>query len=116
MTDKNKLKDRARDELFSHINRCGVLKAVEEEQRSWMDETMEYLGERYPDLADADLKELYAVGMRFCRPAIPHGRPGLGSAVISTGATAAPETSDAVEEAETAEILETPVDAEPVGA
>jgi hypothetical protein len=116
MTDKNKLKDRARDELFSHINRCGVLQAAEEEQRTWMDETMEYLGERYPDLSDADLKELYSVGMRFCSPAIPHGRPGQGSAVISTGGAAAPETSDAAAEPEPAEILETPVDAEPVGA
>jgi hypothetical protein len=124
MTDKNKLKDRARDELFSHINRCGVLQAAEDEQRSWMDETMEYLGERYPDLSDADLKELYAVGMRFCRPAIPHGRSGLGSAVISTGAADAPGTAEPVEgavseaegEAESAEMLETPVDAEPVGA
>lgn len=124
MTDKNKLKDRARDELFSHINRCGVLKAAEDEQRSWMDETMEYLGERYPDISDADLKELYAVGMRFCRPAIPHGRSGLGSAVISTGAVNAPSISEEVEEpaaedareTESAEMLETPVDAEPVGA
>lgn len=76
MTDRNKLKDRARDELFSHINRCGVLQAEEEDQKVWMDETIEYLGERYPDLGEADLKEIYTLGMRFCRPAIPHGRPG----------------------------------------
>lgn len=75
MTDREKLKDRARDELFSHINRCGVLRAAEDEQKQWMDETMEYLGERYPDLSDGDLRELYTVGMRFCRPAIPHGSP-----------------------------------------
>lgn len=78
MTDKNKLKDRARDELFSHINRCGVLQAAEEDQRHWMDETMEYLSERYPDLGDSDLRELYTLGMRFCSPAIPHGRPSVG--------------------------------------
>ncbi|TVR64946.1 MAG: hypothetical protein EA422_05240 [Gemmatimonadales bacterium] len=76
MTNKGKLKDRARDELFSHINRCAVLQAAEEDQQHWMEETMEYLAERYPDLADTDLQELYTVGMRFCRPAIPHGRPG----------------------------------------
>ena len=70
---KDKLKERARDELFSHINRCGVLRATEEDQRHWMDETIEYLGERYPDLTDADLGELRDIGMRFCRPAIPHG-------------------------------------------
>jgi hypothetical protein len=76
MSDKSKLKDRARDELFSHINRCGVLQADEEDQKHWMEETMEYLAERYPDLTDQDLQELYTLGMRFCRPAIPHGRPG----------------------------------------
>jgi hypothetical protein len=71
---KEKLKDRARDELFSHINRCGVLQAEVEDQRTWMDETIEYIGERYPELSDGDLGELHAVGMRFCKPAIPHGK------------------------------------------
>jgi hypothetical protein len=60
----------ARDELFSHINRCGVLTATVEDQSVWMDETIDYIGERYPDLADTDLKDLHAVGMRFCQPAI----------------------------------------------
>jgi hypothetical protein len=80
MTDRNKLKDRARDELFSHINRCGVLQAEADDQEHWMTETMDYLAERYPDLTEADLKELYTVGLRFCRPAIPHGRNGSDSA------------------------------------
>ena len=70
---KEKLLDRARDELFSHINRCGVLEAAEEDQRQWMDETIEYIGERYPDLTDTDLKGLHAIGIRFCKPAIKHG-------------------------------------------
>ena len=70
---KEKLKDRARDELFSHINRCGVLQASPEDQDTWMNETIEYLGERYPDLSDADLDDLRAVGTRFCKPAIRHG-------------------------------------------
>jgi len=65
--------DRARDELFSHINRCGVLQAGDDDQRQWMDETIEYIGERYPDLTDADMTELYNIGIRFCKPAIPHG-------------------------------------------
>jgi hypothetical protein len=38
-----------------------------------MDETIEYIGERYPDLTDSDLKDLHGIGIRFCRPAIPHG-------------------------------------------
>ncbi|HSR41928.1 MAG TPA: hypothetical protein VLL48_07145 [Longimicrobiales bacterium] len=73
---KEKLKERARDELFSHINRCGVLDASSDDQKTWMDETIEYLAERYPDLSDADLKELYGVGIRFCKPPIPHGAEG----------------------------------------
>ena len=68
-----KLKDRARDELFSHINRCGVLQASPDDQDTWMNETIEYIGERYPDLTDQDLGELRDVGMRFCKPAIQHG-------------------------------------------
>jgi hypothetical protein len=70
---KEKLLDRARDELFSHINRCGVLQAAEDDQRHWMDETIEYIGERYPDLSDSDLRGLHEIGTRFCRPAIAHG-------------------------------------------
>jgi|TARA_B100001013_G_scaffold278702_1_gene178794 hypothetical protein len=67
---KEKLLERARDELFSHINRCGVLKAVEGEQRQWMDETIDYIRERYPDLSEVDLSGLHEIGTRFCQPAI----------------------------------------------
>ena len=70
---KEKLFERARDELFSHINRCGVLQAEAEDQRHWMDETIDYIGERFPDLTDADLSGLHQIGMRFCAPAIAHG-------------------------------------------
>ena len=38
--------ERARDELFSHIHRCGVLQAHVDDQDSWMTETIEYLAER----------------------------------------------------------------------
>lgn len=67
------LLERARDELFSHITRCGVLEADEDEQRSWMDDTIGYLAERFPELKESQLEELRVVGLRFCRPAIPHG-------------------------------------------
>lgn len=66
--------DAARDELFSHINRCAVLKAEADQQREWMEETVEYLAERYPALGDAELEELRAIGMRFCSPVIAHGK------------------------------------------
>ena len=52
---RQKILDRARDELFSHVNRCGVLQAAAEDQEQWMNETIEYLGERFPDLTDGDL-------------------------------------------------------------
>ena len=75
---KENMVGRARDELFSHINRCGVLQAEEDDQRHWMEETIDYLAERYPDLTDSDLQDLYSVGIRFCQPAIPHGRKRYG--------------------------------------
>ena len=75
---KDNMVTRARDELFSHINRCGVLQAEENDQQHWMEETIDYLAERYPDLSDGDLQELFSVGMRFCQPAIPHGRKVFG--------------------------------------
>jgi hypothetical protein len=62
--------DRARDELFSHIHRCGVLKASEEQQGEWMDDTVEYMAERFPELGREELGELRTIGMRFCRPVI----------------------------------------------
>ena len=67
--------ERARNELFSHINRCGVLTAGEEDQRQWMNETIDYLGERYPELTDTDLRDLYTVGLRFCKPVLVNGTP-----------------------------------------
>ena len=62
--------ERARDELFSHIHRCGVLKATPADQDSWMTETMGYLAERYPDLGEKELFHLKAVGLQFCKPVI----------------------------------------------
>ena len=62
--------DLARDELFGHIHRCGVLRATPEQQGEWLGETIESLGERYPALSEADLAELRAIGTRFCQPVI----------------------------------------------
>jgi len=42
--------EQARDELFSHILRCGVLEATPEHQKEWFDDTMLYLAERYDGL------------------------------------------------------------------
>ena len=58
----------ARDELFSHILRCGVVEADAEQQKAWMDDTMQYLAERYADLNEEQLGELRVLGDRFCQP------------------------------------------------
>ena len=62
--------EQARDELFSHILRCGVLEAAEEHQKEWFDDTMLYLADRYDDLTDGDLSQLRTLGERYCRPVV----------------------------------------------
>ena len=73
--------DKARDELFSHIRRCGVLEAEDEQRAEWFDDTIEFLGERYPELTPDELGQLRTIGERYCAPAIPHG--GNGAADVS---------------------------------
>lgn len=64
--------DQARDELFSHILRCGVLDAAAEHQKEWMDDTMQYIGERY-SLTPEQLVQVRALGDRFCQPVVKRG-------------------------------------------
>lgn len=66
--------DRARDELFSHIQRCDVLEAAEEDQEGWMEETLEFMFERYPQLSPVDRIELGVLGRRYLKPIVPHGK------------------------------------------
>jgi hypothetical protein len=58
----------ARDELFSHILRCGVIDALPEHQKDWFDDTMGYIADRYEDLTDAELGQLRTLGERYCQP------------------------------------------------
>ncbi len=58
----------ARDELFSHILRCGVIEALPEHQKDWFDDTMGYLAERYEDLSEQELAQLRTLGERYCQP------------------------------------------------
>lgn len=60
--------DQARDEMFSHILRCGVIEALPEHQKDWFDDTMQYLGERYEELDEEQLAQLRLLGERFARP------------------------------------------------
>jgi hypothetical protein len=67
--------DQARDELFSHILRCGVLEAAPEHQKEWFDDTMLYLADRYEDLAEEELDQLRTLGERYCRPVVARPAP-----------------------------------------
>ena len=58
----------ARDELFSHILRCGVIDALPEHQKDWFDDTMGYVADRYEDLSKEELAQLRALGERYCQP------------------------------------------------
>ena len=72
--------EQARDELFSHILRCGVLEAATDHQKEWFDDTMLYVGDRYPDLNDDELEQLRTLGERYCRPVVARTAPvGAGA-------------------------------------
>jgi len=72
--------EQARDELFSHILRCGVLEALPEHQKEWFDDTMQYLTERYETLTDAQLGQLRVLGERYCQPVVVRHQPPVGLA------------------------------------
>ena len=88
--------DRARDELFHYIHRCGVLRATPDDQSEWMDDTIEYLAESFPSLSREQVGELRTIGMRFCRPVIdnvqvetvtePRSEEGSGEAASAAAA------------------------------
>jgi len=67
--------DHARDELFSHILRCGVLEASEQHQKDWFNDTMEYLSDRYDALTDHELGRVRRLGEQYCRPVIRNTDP-----------------------------------------
>ena len=60
--------EEARDELFQQIMRCGVVGSATEDQRDWFDNTMDYLAERYHELAPSEVEELRVLGERFTQP------------------------------------------------
>lgn len=78
--------EEARNELFQHIIRCGVLQAAAEHQQEWFDETMTYLAERFPELEPGQIMELRATGLRFCAP--PRTAAESADAVASTASAA----------------------------
>ena len=62
--------DHARDELFQHVMRCGVIGSAPEHQTEWFDETMKYFGERYHELNKKELGDLRVLGERFAAPTV----------------------------------------------
>ncbi len=67
--------DQARDQLFSHILRCGVLEASPEHQKEWFDDTMLYLRDRFEDLSDDEIAQLRVLGERYCQPVVARQAP-----------------------------------------
>ena len=74
--------EQARDELFSHIVRCGVTDAEPEHQKEWLDDTMQYLAERYPALSESELVQVRVLGERFCKPVV-RGKPEIAGSPAS---------------------------------
>lgn len=83
--------DQARDELFSHILRCGVLEAAPEHQKEWIDDTMQYIADRYTDLKETELAQVRVLGERFCQPVV---RRTPSATVADTVAETPVEESD----------------------
>jgi len=71
--------EQARDELFSHILRCGVLEANSEHQKEWFDDTMLYLVDRYEDLSEEEMTQLRVLGERYCQPVVARAAPAVAS-------------------------------------
>ena len=69
--------EQARDELFQHIMRCGVIGSAPEHQAEWFTDTMAYVSDRYPELSPAELVELRTLGDRFSQPAKRPEQPAV---------------------------------------
>lgn len=64
--------EQARDEMFQHIMRCGVIGADPSHQSEWFNDTMGYLNDRYPELETDQLDQLRTLGERFVQPPKHH--------------------------------------------
>lgn len=110
--------DRARDELMSHCVRCEVLEADIEHRMEWLEDTMGFMQERYPNLSDLQFAQLEMMGRQFLRPAIPHGNGHSAlnrrEKPLNTPAVNV-ETGSPVEDEAPME-AETPLEAEPAEA
>ena len=60
--------EQARDELFQHIMRCGVVGAEPEHVEEWFADTIKYMTERFPELSEQQIGDLKTLGLRFAQP------------------------------------------------
>ncbi|HTR76982.1 MAG TPA: hypothetical protein VMH39_02690 [Gemmatimonadaceae bacterium] len=60
--------EEARDELFQHVMRCGVVGSEPIDQTAWFDETLQYMTSRFPELSEMQLADLRKLGERFAQP------------------------------------------------
>jgi len=60
--------EQARDELFQHIMRCGVVGAQPEHVEEWFADTIKYMSDRFPELSEQQITELKTLGLRFAQP------------------------------------------------
>lgn len=60
--------EQARDEMFQHIMRCGVIGSANDHQTEWFNDTIGYLADRYPELTPEKVAELRTLGERFVQP------------------------------------------------
>jgi hypothetical protein len=96
--------EQARDELFQHVIRCGVIGASSDDQTEWFNATLNYLADRFPELSKPQVQELRTLGERFAQP--PKRQTTEASAVsahapaeaedVEADADASTEDADAV--------------------
>ena len=60
--------EQARDELFQHIMRCGVVGSDPEHAEEWFGDTIKYMTERFPELSEQQIGDLKTLGLRFAQP------------------------------------------------
>ncbi len=89
--------DQARDELFQHIMRCGVIGSDPDHIREWFDETTAYFAGRYHELSKKEITDLRLLGERFAAPTKrPEQETAPAAEIVSD--TDEEVTSDVVDE------------------
>lgn len=86
--------DQARDELFQHVMRCGVIGSAPEHQTEWFDETMKFVAERYHELSQKQVADLRVLGERFAAPTVKQPAPAAAESVETDAQDAAEGEAD----------------------